>query len=61
MSKRNTVKASIEKEKENLIALLPKQFQERFREESFVGGGAIYSLYNNQKAKDYDFFLDNED
>lgn len=61
MDKREQVKIKIEEEKEKFIKLLPKRFQDRFREESYVSGGAIYSLYNDQEVKDYDFFLDNEE
>lgn len=61
MDKREQVKIKIEEEKGKFIKLLPKHFQDRFREESYVSGGAIYSLYNDQEVKDYDFFLDNEE
>lgn len=55
--KHEQVRIKLEEEKENLINLLPKQFQDRFRENSFIGGGAIYSLFNNEEPKDIDFFI----
>lgn len=61
LDKRDRIKVQLENEKEKLIELLPPTFRDRFREESFVGGGAIYSLYNDQEPKDIDFFVDNED
>lgn len=61
MDKREYVKQKIEIEKDNLARLLPKCLRDKFKEQSFVGGGAIYSLYNNKTVKDYDFFLDNEE
>src|SRR5690606_172444 len=30
-------------------------------ENSFISGGAIYSTYNNQEVKDYDFFLNSQE
>jgi hypothetical protein len=44
-------------ENNKLIDLLPDEFKERFAKLSFISGGCIYSLYNDQIPKDYDFFL----
>jgi hypothetical protein len=44
-------------ENNKFIDLLPDEFKERFAKLSFISGGCIYSLYNNQTPKDYDFFL----
>lgn len=55
------VENELKQEKENLIELLPKKFQDEFREKSFIAGGAIHSLYNGNKPKDIDFFLTDED
>ena len=37
--------------------LLPKELQEEFEECAYLGGGAIFSLYNDEEPKDYDFFV----
>nr|WP_285864310.1 hypothetical protein [Lederbergia lenta] len=50
----------LEQEKEHLVELLPNKFRSRFSSESFLSGGAIYSLHNGQEPNDFDFFIDNE-
>lgn len=59
--KHEKVRVKLESEKEKLIELLPKQFQDRFRDNSFIGGGAIYSLYNGNEPKDIDLFITDEE
>ena len=54
LGKLDYVAKKLENEKENLISLLPSRFSNRLREELFVSGGCIYSLYNNQEPKDID-------
>lgn len=56
--KLNKVKEKLVEVKQELVELLPEKFRERFEQSAYIGGGAIYSLYNNQEPKDYDFFLD---
>ncbi|MEK4605304.1 hypothetical protein MHH42_31120 [Bacillus sp. FSL L8-0099] len=57
LRKLDYVAKRLENEKENLISLLPSRFSSRLREELFVSGGCIYSLYNNQEPKDIDTFI----
>ena len=35
----------------------PEDLQEEFEREAYIAGGCIYSIYNEQEPKDYDFFL----
>ncbi|UNY48747.1 hypothetical protein P9294_gp032 [Bacillus phage FADO] len=51
------VESQLKKATDKFAELLPKQFREEFKEKSFLGGGAIYCLYNGKEPKDYDFFL----
>lgn len=51
------IESELEKKKQELVSLLPDSFKDDFNKNSFIGGGCIYSLYNNQKPKDYDFFV----
>jgi hypothetical protein len=51
------VEKLLKQEKQNFINLMPEQFKKRIEENAFLCGGCIYSLYNNQEPKDYDFFL----
>jgi len=51
------VEEILKQEKQNLINLMPEQFKQKIKENAFICGGCIYSLYNNQEPKDYDFFL----
>lgn len=43
-----------------LYNLLPKQFQNQFHLAAYIAGGCIYSIYNDQEPKDYDFLLDSQ-
>jgi hypothetical protein len=45
------------KVKNEFVELLPEEFRKRFAEKCFIGGGAIFSLYNGEEPKDYDFFV----
>ncbi|WP_236809728.1 hypothetical protein [Bacillus glycinifermentans] len=54
------IKLDLEKAKKDFTNLLPLEYQEEFKNKSYLAGGAIYSLYNNQIPKDYDFFLTDE-
>ncbi|WP_405168303.1 helix-turn-helix domain-containing protein [Paenibacillus sp. FSL H3-0286] len=46
--------------KAELKSLLPKNLQESFEVYSFIAGGCIHSIYNEQEPNDYDFFLTNK-
>ena len=48
----------LENEKLKLIDLLPLHLQEQFKEESFIAGGSIYSVYNNKPVNDIDVFIE---
>lgn len=48
-------------EKDKLIELLPEQFQEKFRQNSYIAGGAIYCLRNDKEVKDFDFFVESKE
>jgi hypothetical protein len=41
-------------------SFMPEELQKEFMAKTFIGGGAIYSLYNEEDAKDYDFFCEDE-
>ncbi len=45
-------------EKIKLLSRLPYRIRNYIDEHSYFAGGCIYSLYNGQKPKDYDLFLD---
>lgn len=47
--------------KKELISLLPVKFRKVFKDNSFIAGGCIYSLYNDLEVKDYDFFVTNQE
>ncbi|WP_372011415.1 hypothetical protein NBRC13296_12715 [Paenibacillus chitinolyticus] len=47
-------------ERKQLIDLLPEKFKKQFEEQSYIAGGCIYSIYQCQEPKDYDFFLKDE-
>ncbi|EGL19837.1 MULTISPECIES: hypothetical protein [unclassified Paenibacillus] len=47
-------------EKEQLICLLPEEFKKTFKDLSYIAGGCIYSIFQNQEPKDFDFFLTDE-
>jgi hypothetical protein len=46
-----------EQARNELIELLPNHLRVRFKDLSFIAGGCIYSLHNNEIPNDYDFFL----
>lgn len=50
----------LHKKKTELCELLPIQFQAQFLSTSYIAGGCLYSIYNNQEPKDYDFLLESE-
>ncbi|MNW52478.1 hypothetical protein D3C74_299990 [compost metagenome] len=37
--------------------MLPIEFQAQFDRLSYIGGGCIFSLYNNKEPKDFDFLV----
>ncbi|MFE4571398.1 hypothetical protein [Paenibacillus chitinolyticus] len=47
-------------ERQQLIDLLPEKFKKQFEQLAYIAGGCIYSLYQSQEPKDYDFFLMDE-
>jgi hypothetical protein len=48
-------------EKQKLTNILPQHLQDDFARESFLSGGCIYSLYNHDEPKDYDFFIQSQE
>jgi hypothetical protein len=58
--KLKSVEEKLKEAKKEFIDMLPTSIQKEFDEKSFIGGGAIYSLYNGQEPKDYDFFVTEE-
>lgn len=55
------VTEKLKEEKKKLTNLLPEYLQKDFERDSFVGGGCVYSLYNDDEPKDYDFFLEKQE
>lgn len=51
----------LEEEKLNLISLLPMKFHRRMYNDSYICGGCIYSLKNDQEVNDFDFFVTNQE
>lgn len=51
----------IEHKKLDFALLLPKDMRSEFIANSFVGGGSIYTMYNEDKFNDIDIFIKNED
>lgn len=47
-------------EKETLKNILPKHLHDDFTRDAYISGGCIYSLYNGNEPKDYDFFVKSE-
>lgn len=43
------------------LSLLPDELRYDFDKLSFIGGGAVYSLYNGNEVKDFDFFVKDKD
>lgn len=60
MNKRRNVELILNLVRSELTKLLPLELAEDFDSKSFIGGGAIYSIYNVQEPKDYDFFFNDE-
>ena len=54
------IEKMLKRVKEDLVNMLPLNYRAEFSEKSFIAGGAIYSLYNNEDYKDIDFFLTDE-
>lgn len=54
------VEEQLRRAKKEFVSMLPESIREEFNEKSYIGGGAIYSIYNNKEPKDYDFFLIDE-
>lgn len=59
--KLKNVEEKLKEAKDDFIKILPKHIQEEFREKSYIGGGAIYSIFNGEEPKDYDFFVIDEE
>lgn len=57
ISKLKRVAEKVEKIKKEFKNLLPLELQDEFEEKAFLGGGAIYCIYNDDEAKDYDYFV----
>ena len=47
---------TLQKEFNYFTSLLPVEFQEEFKKNAYICGGAIYCLHNNKEPVDYDFF-----
>jgi hypothetical protein len=47
----------LEFEQNELLDLLPDELRTDFALQCYIGGGSIYSIYNDETAKDYDFFV----
>jgi hypothetical protein len=60
-NKLNKVKEELEKARSFLTQRLPLELRKEFEQKAFIGGGAIYSLYNGSEPNDYDFFLTDKD
>ncbi|MCR8641421.1 hypothetical protein NV379_02015 [Paenibacillus sp. N1-5-1-14] len=56
-SKLDLIVIRLANEKNKLLSLLPKKFQSEFKQQAYISGGCIYSLYNDTDPKDYDFFI----
>ena len=54
----NKIIEYLENEKAKLKALLPEYLQNDFEDNSFISGGAIYSLYHDKPINDIDFFIE---
>jgi hypothetical protein len=54
------VAKALQDKKKEFSKLLPNDVQKDFMKKTFIGGGAIYSLYNKEEPKDYDFFCEDE-
>ena len=48
-------------EKKKLLSRLPLPIRDYIDRHSYFAGGCVYSLYNGQKPKDYDLFLDSDE
>ena len=55
------VEIKLEKARQDLINILPEDLRDDFSKESYIAGGAIYSIWNNKPVKDYDFFVRSEE
>lgn len=61
IDKKQYIKSKLELERQHLINLLPDELQQPFKDESYIAGGAIYSLYNTNTYKDIDLFIRTEE
>ena len=59
LKKSKVVKTLAEKQQE-FLRFLPDHMHEEFMMKSYIAGGAIFSLYNEEEPKDYDFFVTDE-
>lgn len=53
--------ATIEHKKLDFALLLPQDMRSEFIDNSFVGGGSIYTMYNEGKFNDIDIFVKSKD
>ncbi|MCY9592357.1 hypothetical protein PC41400_14955 [Paenibacillus chitinolyticus] len=54
------VEFRLDLEKKILAELMPSHLRLDFLKHSYIAGGCIYSIYQSQEPKDYDFFLTDE-
>ena len=45
---------------DDFISLFPESFHADLRQNLYIAGGSIYSIWNNKEVNDYDFFVTNE-
>lgn len=61
MSKTSRTVKTLNKELKILVDLIPEFAREEFKEEAYIAGGCIYSVYNKEVPKDIDVFIRSKD
>jgi hypothetical protein len=54
------IEKTLKIKQEELIKLMPEHLQEELKDNMYLSGGCIYSLYHDQEPNDYDVFIRNE-
>lgn len=60
MNRQNMIN-KLQRKFDEMVSLLPSQFEDEFKEKAYIAGGCIYSLVNNNPVHDYDFFVTDKD
>lgn len=58
--KKKRIERKLRKQFNHVVKLIPKHLRKDFEQHAYIAGGCFYSINNNKKVNDYDFFIDNQ-